>query len=571
MIQSQSVAFYARVSSQKQADEKTIESQCDALCLHIKKEGFTISEENKFCDDGFSGSDLVRPALERLRDLIHASVIDKLYIHSPDRLSRSMIHSMILLDEFQRNGCEVVFLNQLGIPDSPERSLLLQMQGMIGEFERSKILERTRRGRRYAASQGSVTVFSRAPYDYRYIDRANGDGVARWDVDPEQSKHVKLMFELVGNQGYTLSGIAKELQEQGILTATGKTVWSRVTICKILKNTAYYGKAIFGKTRLTARKPGKRAGRGRPVIPINAKVKVPTSPDDQIIVSVPSVIERTLFDQVGKQLEVNRKRQREWSDGAAYLLSGLTICGKCGSAYCSRSSPDGRNSYYRCISSDKHRNPNRPVCDSTSVKTREIEAAVWQGMCKLLQNPLRLRDELTRREEAPKDEQKRYQLEGDLKTIQSQHDRLVDAYVTGHIAKDEFERRALQLRERRTRELAMLQSMMKSEHEQSDIVDAQDALNKLADDVKTQLATADYSLKRTLLKLLIKQIEIHENEIRIVYKVPQVPFVRRPDKRGFLQHCWPCAAVRSGFLATYHSPQPNRAHFEPQRASADYS
>ena len=122
MIQSQSVAFYARVSSQKQADEKTIESQCDALCLHIKKEGFTISEENKFCDDGFSGSDLVRPALERLRDLIHASVIDKLYIHSPDRLSRSMIHSMILLDEFQRNGCEVVFLNQLGIPDSPERS-----------------------------------------------------------------------------------------------------------------------------------------------------------------------------------------------------------------------------------------------------------------------------------------------------------------------------------------------------------------------------------------------------------------------------------------------------------------
>jgi len=156
-------------------------------------------------------------------------------------------------------------------------------------------------------------------------------------------------------------------------------------------------------------------------------------------------------------------------------------------------------------------------------------------MCKLLQDPLRLRDELTRRKEAPKDEQKRYQLEGDLKTNQSQHHRLVDAYVTGHIAKDEFERRAIQLRERRTRELAMLQSMMQSQHDQSDIVDAQDALNKLADDVKTQLATADYSLKRTLLKLLIKQIEIHENEILIIYKVPQVPFVRRPDKRGFLQ------------------------------------
>ena len=75
------------------------------------------------------------------------------------------------------------------------------------------------------------------------------------------------MFELVGNQGYTLSGIAKELQEQGIPTATGKALWNRVTICKILKNTAYYGNAVFGKTRLTARKPGNRAGRGRPAIP----------------------------------------------------------------------------------------------------------------------------------------------------------------------------------------------------------------------------------------------------------------------------------------------------------------
>ena len=547
MIQSQNVAFYARVSSQKQADDKTIQSQCDALCLHIKTEGLTISEENKFCDDGFSGSDMVRPALERLRDLIHASVIDRLYIHSPDRLSRSMIHSMILLDEFQRNGCEVVFLNQLGIPDSPERSLLLQMQGMIGEFERSKILERTRRGRRYAASCGSVTVFSRAPYGYRYVDKANGDGAARWDVDPERSKHVKLMFELVGNQGYTLSGVANELQQQGILSPTGQTLWNRVTICGILKNQAYHGKAIFGKTRLTARKPGKRAGRGRPAIPKKAKVKVPTSLEDQIIVSVPSIIERSLFDQVGKQLDENRKRQREWSQGAAYLLSGLTICGKCGSAYCSRSSPDGRNSYYRCISSDKYRNLNRPICDNTSVKTREIEAAVWKELCKLLQEPLRLRDELSRRKEAPNDEQKRNELEEDLKKLQAQHDRLVDAYVQGHLAKNEFERRASQLRERREREEGLLQSMLQSRHEQSDIDDAQDALNKLADDVKNQLVTADDSLKRTLLKLLVKQIEIHEDEIRIVYKVPQVPFVRRPDKRGFLQHCWSRQGKPAGF------------------------
>jgi site-specific DNA recombinase len=537
MIQSTNVAFYARVSSQKQADDRTIQSQCDALCLHIKNEGLTIPEENKFCDDGFSGSTMVRPALERLRDLIHASVIDRLYIHSPDRLSRSMIHSMILLDEFQKNGCEVVFLNQLGIPDSPERSLLLQMQGMIGEFERSKILERTRRGRRHAASCGSVSVLSRTPYGYQYVDKANGDGVARWDVDPERSKHVRLMFELVGNQGNTLSSVVVELQKREIPSPKGHALWSVATICGILRNPAYHGKAIYGRTRLTERKPGKRAGRGRPTIPKRGKVQVPTSSEDQIVVTVPSIVERSLFDQVGKQLDENRKRQREWSQGATYLLSGLTICGKCGSAYCSRSSPDGRNSYYRCISSDKYRNLNRPICDNTSVKTREIEAAVWKELCKLLQEPLRLSDELSRRKEAPNDAQKRHELEEDLKKLQAQHDRLVDAYVQGHLAKNEFERRATQLRERREREEALLQSMLQTGHEQSDIDDAQNALNTLAADVKNNLATADYSLKRNLLTLLIKQIEIHADEIRIVYKVPQVPFVRVPDKRGFLQHC----------------------------------
>ena len=74
---------------------------------------------------------------------------------------------MILVDELERCGVEVVFLNHQ-LDQSPEDDLLLQVQGMIAEYERAKILERSRRGKLHAARRGSVNVLSGAPYGYRY-------------------------------------------------------------------------------------------------------------------------------------------------------------------------------------------------------------------------------------------------------------------------------------------------------------------------------------------------------------------------------------------------------------------
>ena len=111
-------------------------------------------------------STLVRPALERLRDLVAAGGVDRLYVHSPDRLARKYAYQVVLVDEGQRAGVEVVFLNR-EIGRSPEDDLLLQVQGMIAEYERAKILERRRRGKRHKAQAGSVNVLGGAPYGYR--------------------------------------------------------------------------------------------------------------------------------------------------------------------------------------------------------------------------------------------------------------------------------------------------------------------------------------------------------------------------------------------------------------------
>jgi site-specific DNA recombinase len=163
------VAIYARVSSEQQVSAHTIESQLSTLAEKVKADGGILQPDLQFIDEGYSGATLMRPALERLRDLAAAGSIDRLYIHSPDRLARKYAYQVLLLDEFQKASVEIVFLNR-ALGDSPEDDLLLQVQGMVAEYERAKILERSRRGKRHAAHTGSINPLSGAPYGYHYIE-----------------------------------------------------------------------------------------------------------------------------------------------------------------------------------------------------------------------------------------------------------------------------------------------------------------------------------------------------------------------------------------------------------------
>jgi site-specific DNA recombinase len=174
-------AFYARVSSEAQARDKTIASQVAALRERIAADGVTMLPDAAYIDEGHSGSSLMRPALERLRDAAFAGDIDRVYVLAPDRLARRHAHQALLMEEFRRAGVEVAFLNR-PIGASPEDDLLLQIQGVIAEYERAQILERGRRGRRHAARMGSVSALAGAPYGYRYITRARGGGVCPPDL-----------------------------------------------------------------------------------------------------------------------------------------------------------------------------------------------------------------------------------------------------------------------------------------------------------------------------------------------------------------------------------------------------
>ena len=207
------VALYARVSSEQQAEAGTIASQLAALRERIAQDGLTLSEELTFIDEGYSGATLLRPGLEQLRDVVALQGVDRLYVHSPDRLARKYAYQVLLMDELQRAGVVVIFLNR-ALGQTPEDELLLQVQGMVAEYERAKILERSRRGKRHAAQTGNVAVLSGAPYGYRYIRKEEGGGQARYEIVLDEARVVRQIFAWVGQERLTLREVCRRLQQR---------------------------------------------------------------------------------------------------------------------------------------------------------------------------------------------------------------------------------------------------------------------------------------------------------------------------------------------------------------------
>src|SRR3954462_11785050 len=280
------VAIYARVSSERQAEEGTIASQLEALDRRLHDDGEACDPELRFVDDGVSGTLLFRPALERLRDQAAAGSFDRLYVQDPDRFSRKYAYQVLILEELARCGVEVVFLCNPH-RDDPAENLLVQVQGMIAEYERAKIMERSRRGKHHAARRGSVSVLSAAPYGYRYIRKRDGDGEARFQVVAEEARVVRKIFDWVGQERCSIGEVCRRLRREGVPTRTGKPAWDRSVVWATLKNPAYKGTAGFGKPPAGPLKPQRlRPQRGRPDHPQRPESRVDTAIEDKIFISV---------------------------------------------------------------------------------------------------------------------------------------------------------------------------------------------------------------------------------------------------------------------------------------------
>ena len=232
-------ALYVRVSTQRQSQAQTIEQQLTRLRAHLEAQGEQLRPEWIYRDDGYSGATLNRPGLDRLRDALRGTEVDRVLVTTPDRLARNYVHQMVLLEELERAGCTVEFLER-PMSHDPHDQLVLQIRSAVAEYERTLITERMRRGRQMKLRAGLLLPWTTMPYGYR-IDPERPRDPAGVRIDPAEGAIVRELFRRYLEAHETLRGLVTYGLGLGLPSPRGRARWSAASGRGMLTNPAYMG------------------------------------------------------------------------------------------------------------------------------------------------------------------------------------------------------------------------------------------------------------------------------------------------------------------------------------------
>jgi site-specific DNA recombinase len=517
-------AIYARVSSARQTKEQTIRSQTAALLAHAEQQGLDVPPQWVFEDEGYSGATLVRPALERLRDLVAQVPVEIVLCYAPDRLARRYAYQALLVEELARAGTEVCFLNGPA-GDRPEDALLVQFQGMIAEYEKAQIIERTRRGKAHRAKAGSVNVLSGAPYGYRYV-RKSDHAEARYELVEPQATVVRELFGRYIQDGASIADLARWLTGRQIPTRTGKARWDRSTVWGMLRNPAYAGRAAFAKTQRTDQQPRltRRARLAGQTISRNP-VTCDRPHEQWIQIAVPAIVSDETFQLAARRLADNRRFAAR-NTKVPSLLQGLAACASCGYAYYRTSARTStrRLYYYRCLGSDDYRYPGGRRCANLPVRADYLDQVIWDHVTALLADPTRVRAELDRRlgelQAANPTTATKARLQREQTRTATAISRLVEAYQEQLLSLAELRERMPTLRAKEQTLRGQLDAL------EAELVD-QETYLKLAETLEGFLArlrgkadTASVPERQRVLRLLVKEVLIAPERVVIRHRIP---------------------------------------------------
>jgi len=509
-------AIYCRVSTEDQAENYSIPTQREAISNYGTEHGMEIIAE--FIDPGVSGSTLDRPALTELRELAKSGQIDAVVAYDPDRLSRNCVHLMVLANEFEQQGIELSFVTQ-DVGRTPEDKMLFGMKGLFAEYERTKIRERTMRGKRARALAGRLpSGTGRKLYGYDYVPgKGTGEGI-RYRNEAEV-RWVGQMYQWLVEEKLTVNGITRRLRELGVTTPTGAGFWGRQSVFRILTNPAYIGKTYaFTRDYVEPKTRNKENPRRK-------KTGVVWKPKEEwleIPGVTPPIISQELFDAAQEQLKLNktlspRNSKRE------YLLSGHVFCGKCQRRYQGyvKKSKGYEQRYYRCGRSMTIVDPT--PCRNQEWNAPKLEQAVWQEVEALLSKPqIALKALQVKAEEANQNdtlERELIQMNGQLRNREKQKARVWRAFeLTGdeetfkaNIAKITQETEALE-----NQKLALERSIEVNNHYQVDLQSVEEACQLLVKNVQN----LNYEEKRFVLNVLQVRVVVSGRKASLEGAIP---------------------------------------------------
>jgi len=516
--------IYVRVSTDEQAKGYSLKTQIEGCTRYAEEMGYAIAAT--FQED-YTGTSLDRPALNEMRNFIATGQsISVLVVYDLDRIARKSILQMILEEELHRSGIIVEYV--IGrYDDTDEGRLQKQIRASIAEYEKAKILERSKRGKRGKAQSGFVLVGSRPPYGYQ----VNSEPHKAWlEIDEDEAKIVRLVYEwyLIGDEtGFpqSMNAITVKLTDLRIPTRGDKFshvakkrdpgVWSSPMVRHILRNETYTGTWHYGKTKIISdgkentRKAKSKCGLGK---------QVPRIRNEWVSVTVPPIISRRDFDLAQLKIASN-SRDAKRSTKHEYLMGRRIKCSECNYTFVGRTRRE-HNHYYYCKGKEQ-----KPVslCSMPNFRADIVDLTVWNWLKSLIENPENVTQGLRNMQAEAKSSNSRLFekieiIDQQLEEFEHQQKKLLDLFLSGGFSQELIAERKTKI-DLNIRKLLDEKNELNS-HLSNGVLDDEQIAEVEAScaEIRGKLENASFQSKRHLIEMLdVHGKLIIENNKKVIY------------------------------------------------------
>lgn len=498
-------ALYARVSTERQEKEETIESQVAEVKQKIEEDGNILPPKNLFVDDGWTGMMLVRPALDAMRDAIKENRIQVVYVYDLGRLSRDFTNQLILLREFEIARIKFISLRDIN-PTTPAEEMMQKIMGIFHDYDRRNTAEKFRRGKLFKARSG-ILINGSALYGYNYIKKTETEP-AHYEVNEEEARAVRLIWHWHAVEGVSMHSIIKKLYDLGIRPRKRKSpFWSRGPITRMLKCETYAsGQVYYNKSEAVEAKKPIKNDKYKRVSKTSRRIR---TKEDWIPFKVPIIIDDpSLYEKNKRILELNKKYARK-NKKYNYLLSEIIWCG-CGNRRAGDGCSKTGHFYYRCIERI-HKFPRKDRrCHLKGANAVILDQMLWDELMQHLQSKDLIRKHaeawLKNQAVTSVDTQHRTNLEAQIEKITEEEKRYSKAYGSGAL---EFEQYMELVKDAKKRKKGFQKEIEEQEaltsKESIDI-----GVDELCDETEKVLCTMNFSNKKQIVRDIIEKVIIKE-------------------------------------------------------------
>ena len=516
------VAIYARVSTEEQREGQTIDSQIAELERFAGERGCTVAGLYK--DEGWSGSLLARPELDRLRDDASQGLFSAVLLNDVDRLARDVSHLGIIKRDLERRGVQLIF-RKLPAEKSPTYNLMVNILGSFAEFERELIIDRTRRGRRHKVEVRQQYLGGNTAYGYRYVpkDKAAGED-GRLEIDPEEASVVRLMFGWVDREGCSARRVVRRLNELKARPQKGGKRWAKSSVLRILRCETYAGVWHYNKHESYEPAESERKGGYRRTL----KTALRRRPRGEWLpLRLPAalqIVERGQWERVQQQLSRNLAFSPRNSKHA-YLLAGLVRCGGCGATYVG--DPNHGRYYYRCYQRCKQ---------YPTVREERLNEVVWGALEESVLNPALIAGQVEQAEQRQAGSvdtlgNQAKEIEAALIQLQAEESRILEVYRTGIISPAQLGDEMGKIKTRRTA-LGQRRSELEGRLRIANLPALKRSLADYCRTVARRLGTFDAEERRRFLRLIVKEVVYEGEQVKIKGIIPVGDSLQEEDGSG---------------------------------------